>query len=183
LGKGTGLGLATVYGIITQSRGAISVDSAPGRGATFTVYLPKSDAEAATVSVTPVSAEPLPGWETVLVVEDQQSVRGFVQSLLKLNGYHVLEAADGIEALRICRQHPGEIQLLVTDVVMPGMSGRELAEQLAVEQPSIKVLYMSGYTDDTVVHAGVAQAGMAFLQKPFSPTTFTHKVREVLDQV
>jgi len=183
LGKGTGLGLATVYGIITQSRGAISVDSAPGRGATFTVYLPKSDAEAATVSVTPVSAEPLPGWETVLVVEDQQSVRGFVQSLLKLNGYHVLEAADGIEALRICRQHPGEIQLLVTDVVMPGMSGRELAEQLAVEQPSIKVLYMSGYTDDTVVHAGVAQAGMAFLQKPFSPTTFTHKVREVLDKV
>jgi len=183
LGKGTGLGLATAYGIITQSRGAISVDSAPGRGATFTVYLPKSDAEAATVSVTPVSAEPLPGWETVLVVEDQQSVRGFVQSLLKLNGYHVWEAADGIEALRICRQHPGEIQLLVTDVVMPGMSGRELAEQLAVEQPSIKVLYMSGYTDDTVVHAGVAQAGMAFLQKPFSPTTFTHKVREVLDQV
>ena len=183
LGKGTGLGLATVYGIITQSRGAISVDSAPGRGATFTVYLPKSDAEAATVSVAPVSAEPLPGWETVLVVEDQQSVRGFVQSLLKLNGYHVLEAADGIEALRICRQHPGEIQLLVTDVVMPGMSGRELAEQLAVEQPSIKVLYMSGYTDDTVVHAGVAQAGMAFLQKPFSPTTFTHKVREVLDKV
>ena len=183
LGKGTGLGLATVYGIITQSRGAISVDSAPGRGATFTVYLPKSDAEAATVSVTPVSAEPLPGWETVLVVEDQQSVRGFVQSLLKLNGYHVWEAADGIEALRICRQHPGEIQLLVTDVVMPGMSGRELAEQLAVEQPSIKVLYMSGYTDDTVVHAGVAQAGMAFLQKPFSPTTFTHKVREVLDKV
>ncbi len=181
LGKGTGLGLATVYGIVTQSHGAISVDSAPGRGACFAVYFPKSDSEAEPPQDRHLPAEPQPGWETVLVVEDQQSVRGFVRNLLKLNGYRVLEAADGTEALRICRQHPGEIQLLVTDLVMPGMSGRELAERLRSEQAEVKVLYMSGYTDDSVVHAGGAQAGMAFLQKPFSPTTFTHKVREVLD--
>lgn len=98
-----------------------------------------------------------------------------------LNGYRVLEAADGAEAIRICRQHPGEIQLVVTDLVMPGMSGRELAERIVNEQPQVKVLYMSGYTDDSEVHTGVAKAGIVFLQKPFSPTTFTHKVREVLD--
>jgi two-component system, cell cycle sensor histidine kinase and response regulator CckA len=95
----------------------------------------------------------------------------------------VLEAEDGAEAMRICRQHPGEIQLVITDLVMPGMSGRQLAERIAQEQPDVKVLYMSGYTDDSVVHAGVAQAGMAFLQKPFSPTAFTQKVREVLDEI
>ena len=180
LGKGTGLGLATVYGIITQSHGAISVNSAPGRGASFSVYFPKSEIE----DEPPKDAmftEPQKGSETVLVVEDQQSVRGFVRNLLVLNGYRVLEAADGPEAMNICLRHPGEIQLVVTDLVMPGMSGRELAERIAQEQPDVKVLYMSGYTDDSVVRAGVAQAGMAFLQKPFSPTAFTHKVREVLD--
>lgn len=181
LGKGTGLGLATVYGIVTQSQGAISVNSAPGRGATFAVYFPKSERECESAKNGTTSMEPPPGWETVLVVEDQHSVRGFVRNLLMLNGYRVLEAADGSEALRICRQHPGEIQLVVTDLVMPGMSGRELVERIINEQPEIKALYMSGYTDDSVVHTGVAQAGLAFLQKPFSPTTFTHKVREVLD--
>lgn len=181
VGKGTGLGLATVYGIVTQSRGAISVNSAPGRGASFAVYFPASQVEKEPPKGGAIHAEPQPGWETVLVVEDQQSVRGFVRSLLMLNGYRVLEAADGAEAMRICRQHPGEIQLVVTDLVMPGMSGRELAERIAKEQPEVKMLYMSGYTDDSVVFTGVAQAGMVFLQKPFSPTTFTHKVREILD--
>jgi PAS domain S-box-containing protein len=181
VGKGTGLGLATVYGIVTQSRGAISVNSAPGRGASFAIYFPASQVDDEPSKDGAVHSQPQPGWETVLVVEDQQSVRGFVRNLLMLNGYRVLEAADGAEAMRICRQHPGEIQLVVTDLVMPGMSGRELAERIAKEQPQVKVLYMSGYTDDSVVHAGVAQSGMAFLQKPFSPTTFTHKVREVLD--
>jgi CheY-like chemotaxis protein len=173
--------LATVYGIVTQSQGAISVNSAPDRGASFAVYFPKSEVEHEPPKDGTTSMEPQPGWETVLVVEDQHSVRGFVRNLLMLNGYHVLEAADGSEALRICRQHPGDIQLIVTDLVMPGMSGRELAERIAKEKPEVKVLYISGYTDDFVVHAGVAQAGMAFLQKPFSPTAFTHKVREVLD--
>ena len=181
VGKGTGLGLATVYGIVTQSHGAISVNSAPGRGASFAIYFPASPVEEEPSKEGEIHSTPQPGWETVLVVEDQQSVRGFVRNLLMLNGYRVLEAADGAEAMRICRQHPGEIQLVVTDLVMPGMSGRELAERIAKEQPDVKVLYMSGYTDDSVVHTGVAQAGMAFLQKPFSPTTFTHKVREVLD--
>jgi len=181
VGKGTGLGLATVYGIVTQSRGAISVNSAPGRGASFAVYFPASQAAEEQPKDGATHTDPPPGWETVLVVEDQQSVRGFVRNLLMLNGYRVLEAADGSEAMRICRQHPGEIQLVVTDLVMPGMSGRELAERIAKEQPEVKVLYMSGYTDDSVVHAGVAEAGIVFLQKPFSPTTFTHKVREVLD--
>jgi PAS domain S-box-containing protein len=181
IGKGTGLGLATVYGIVTQSQGAISVNSAPGRGASFAVYFPASETkeEPADDGMTPTQSQA--GWETVLVVEDQQSVRGFVRNLLMLNGYRVLEAADGSEAMNICRQHPGEIQLVVTDLVMPGMSGRVLAERIAKEQPKVKILYMSGYTDDSVVHTGVAQAGLAFLQKPFSPTTFTHKVREVLD--
>ena len=181
LGKGTGLGLATVYGIVTQSHGAISVNSAPGRGASFAVYFPTSECRSESPKDGTTSLEPESGWETVLVVEDQTGVRGFVRNLLMLNGYRVLEAADGSEALRICRQHPGEIQLVVTDLVMPGMSGRELVERITNEQPDIKVLYMSGYTDDSVVHTGVAQAGLAFLQKPFSPTMFTHKVREVLD--
>ena len=181
LGKGTGLGLATVYGIVTQSRGAISVNSAPGRGASFAVYFPASEADDEPPKDGAIHTEPQPGWETVLVVEDQQSVRGFVRNLLMLNGYRVLEAADGAEAMKICRQHPGEIQLVVTDLVMPGMSGRELSERIAMEQPEVKVLYMSGYTDDSVVRAGVAEAGIVFLQKPFSPTTFTHKVREILD--
>jgi two-component system, cell cycle sensor histidine kinase and response regulator CckA len=181
VGKGTGLGLATVYGIVTQSQGAISVNSAPGRGASLAVYFPTSEVNEEPTDDGMTSTQSQVGWETVLVVEDQQSVRGFVRNLLMLNGYHVLEAADGPEAMNICRQHHGEIQLVVTDLVMPGMSGRELAERIAKEQPEVKVLYMSGYTDDSVVHAGVAQAGMAFLQKPFSPTTFTHKVREVLD--
>jgi PAS domain S-box-containing protein len=181
LGKGTGLGLATVYGIVTQSHGAISVNSAPGRGASFAVYFPTSECRSESPKDGTTSLEPESGWETVLVVEDQTGVRGFVRNLLMLNGYRVLEAADGSEALRICRQHPGEIQLVVTDLVMPGMSGRELVERITNEQPAIKVLYMSGYTDDSVVHTGVAQAGLAFLQKPFSPTMFTHKVREVLD--
>ncbi|WP_447986657.1 PAS domain S-box protein [Nitrospira sp. Nam74] len=181
LGKGTGLGLATVYGIVTQSQGAISVNSAPNHGASFAVYFPKSEVEHEPPKDGTTSMEPQPGWETVLVVEDQHSVRGFVRNLLALNGYRVLEAADGSEALRICGQHADDIQLVVTDLVMPGMSGRELAERIAKVKPKVKVLYISGYTDDSVVHAGVAQAGMAFLQKPFSPKAFTHKVREVLD--
>jgi PAS domain S-box-containing protein len=181
IGKGTGLGLATVYGIVTQSQGAISVNSAPGRGASFAVYFPASETKEEPADDGMIPTQSQAGWETVLVVEDQQSVRGFVRNLLMLNGYRVLEAADGSEAMDICRQHPGEIQLVVTDLVMPGMSGRVLAERLAKEQPKVKILYMSGYTDDSVVHTGVAQAGLAFLQKPFSPTTFTHKVREVLD--
>jgi two-component system, cell cycle sensor histidine kinase and response regulator CckA len=183
LGKGTGLGLPTVYGIVMQSRGSITVDSAPGRGARFTIYFPKSDImaddhEAGQTS----SAEPAAGSETILVVEDQDSVRGFLRNLLRLYGYNVLEASGGSEAIALCRQHAGTIHLMVTDVVMPGMSGRELVERVGTEQPAMRFLLISGYTNDPSIHSDVAEAGLAFLQKPFSPIALTHRIREVLDQ-
>ncbi|HEX3203681.1 MAG TPA: PAS domain S-box protein [Nitrospiraceae bacterium] len=182
LGKGTGLGLATVYGIVTQSRGAITVESAPGSGARFTIYFPKSDIMADDHEGEQGSAGPVAGSETILVVEDQESVRGFLRNLLRLYGYNVLEASGGSEAISLCRQHAGAIQLLVTDVVMPGMSGRELVERVCAEQPGMKFLLISGYTNDPSIHSDVAEAGMPFLQKPFSPTALTHRIREVLDK-
>jgi nitrogen-specific signal transduction histidine kinase/CheY-like chemotaxis protein len=183
LGKGTGLGLATVYGIVMQSRGAITVDTAPGQGARFTIYFPKSDVVADDRETNQSrNAEPVIGSETILVVEDQDSVRGFLRNLLRLYGYDVLEASGGSEAIAICEEHAGKIDLLVTDVVMPGMSGRELAERIGAEQPAIKVLLISGYTDDPSIQTGGAQGGLAFLQKPFSPITLTQRIREVLDQ-
>ncbi|WP_447977433.1 PAS domain S-box protein [Candidatus Nitrospira bockiana] len=180
-GKGTGLGLATVYGIVTQSQGAITVESEPDRGTSFIIYLPVSEAAVDAPPERREAQEPQKGSETVLVVEDQQGVRGFLKNLLRLNGYRVLEASDGEEALRICRLHPGEIQLLLTDIVMPGMSGRELAERLSGEPGTPKVLFMSGYTDDAALHSAVADSDVAFLQKPFSPLALTRKIREVLD--
>jgi PAS domain S-box-containing protein len=179
-GKGTGLGLATVYGIVTQSGGAIRVDSEPGQGATFTIDFPRVDAPADLRDPGIPAAAPQ-GSETVLLVEDEPAVRGLARDILHQQGYTVLEAADGDEALRVGREHGGPIHLLVTDVVMPQMGGRELSDRLKAGRREIKVLYVSGYTDDAILHQGVSETGTAFLPKPFSPSALAHKVREVLD--
>jgi nitrogen-specific signal transduction histidine kinase len=181
-GKGTGLGLSTVYGIIKQSDGYIWAYSEPGQGTTFKVYLPQVQGEVSVEAETVPAPVELPlGSETVLLVEDEDSVRNLVRTILRKNGYTVLEARHGAEALRVAIQHTGPIHLMLTDVVMPLMSGRQLAERLAPLRPDMKVMYMSGYTDQAIVHHGVLEPGTIFLQKPFTPNSLACKVREVLD--
>jgi two-component system, cell cycle sensor histidine kinase and response regulator CckA len=180
-GKGTGLGLSTVYGIVKQSGGYIWVSSERGQGTTFKIYLPRVVAPADSVPPDTHWSSLPQGMETVLLVEDEPEVRWLVRDMLRHLGYTVLEARHGIEAQVQSIQHPGPIHLLITDVVMPQMSGRQIAERLTPEHPETKVLYMSGYTDDAVVRHGVLAAHMAFLQKPFSPEALALKVREVLD--
>ena len=182
-GKGTGLGLSTVYGIVRQSGGNIWVYSEPGHGTTFKIYLPRVEEELDTLHGRDETDSLPRGTETVLLVEDEPSVRNLAHHLLHQQGYKVLEATNGEEALRVNQEHVGEtIHLLLTDVVMPQMGGKELADQLKILRPGIKVLYASGYTDDAIVHHGVLEPGTHFLQKPFSLKTLSHKVREVLDR-
>ncbi len=180
-GKGTGLGLATVYGIVKQSDGFIYVYSEPGRGTTFKIYLPQVDNGVPSDETTHAPQSMPTGDEMILVVEDEDAVRSLTCYTLRMQGYAVLEATDGEAALRVTEQHPGKIHLLLTDVVMPRMGGRQLAERLAQARSDIKVLYLSGYTDDAVVRHGVLDAEVAFLQKPFTPSTLAQKVRDVLD--
>jgi signal transduction histidine kinase/CheY-like chemotaxis protein len=181
-GKGTGLGLSTVYGIVKQSGGNIWVYSEPGHGTTFKIYLPWVEEKADALHRRD-DPDILPrGSETVLLVEDDLSVRGLAVRVLRENGYNLLEAANGNEALRMAQEYAGEIHLLLTDVVMPQMGGKELADRIKPLRPDIKVLFTSGYTDNAIVHHGVLEPGTNFLQKPFSPASLAHKVREVLDK-
>jgi CheY-like chemotaxis protein len=198
-GKGTGLGLATVYGIVTQAGGVVRAASAPGAGSTFTLYLPRADVAAraaqaarrltpphlaavadAPTGVAPAGGAPA-GGETVLLVEDEHAVRAIARAALTRRGYRVLAAGDAAEALALADAAAEPIHLLLTDVVMPGMGGRELAERMVAERPGLRVLFMSGYTEDEVLHRGVSADAMAFLPKPFTPEALAARVREVLD--
>jgi two-component system cell cycle sensor histidine kinase/response regulator CckA len=180
--KGTGLGLSTVYGIVKQSGGNIWVYSEPGQGTTFKIYLPTAEATSEEITEKVVKEEPPRGGETILVVEDEEEVRKLAVQFLQKQGYKVLEATQGMEALLICEQHKESIHLLVTDVVMPGMSGRELSERLTSLRPEIKILYMSGHTNSAIFHHGVLEPGVILLQKPFTLEALARKVREVLDK-
>ena len=181
LGKGTGLGLSTVYGIVKQSGGNIWVYSEVGRGTTFKIYLPRVDDLAEEYRKTIEDAKPGKGTETILLVEDEAMLRKLACQTLKSNGYRILEASNGDEAIAISSQYQGEIELLLTDVIMPGMNGRELSTRLLETRPNLRVLFMSGYTDDAIVHQGVLDESANFIQKPFSPDSLAQKVRAVLD--
>ncbi|MEO8202114.1 MAG: ATP-binding protein, partial [Gemmatimonadota bacterium] len=181
-GKGTGLGLATVYGIVKQNHGFIWVYSELGVGTTFKIYLPVATEQPQALPTIP-SSEQLPhGTETILLVEDAAAVRQVVIQILRHCGYTVLDVPDAKAAIEMAKRHPGIIDLLLTDVVMPGMSGRVLAERFATLRPEARVLYMSGYTEDAVVRHGMLTQGINYLQKPFSPATLARRVRQVIDR-
>jgi signal transduction histidine kinase/ActR/RegA family two-component response regulator len=182
LGKGTGLGLSTVHGIVKQSEGHLELYSELGHGTTFKVYLPRVDESAEHLPVHKAATESLNGTETVLVVEDEDAIRRVIGVGLRLYGYNVLEATDGSQAIDLCERGDQPIQLLITDVVMPLMSGPELAERVTRTCRNLKVLFVSGYTDRALIHRGLRQPGTAFLQKPFTPETLACKVREILGE-
>jgi two-component system, cell cycle sensor histidine kinase and response regulator CckA len=180
-GRGTGLGLSTSYGIVKQNRGEIVVYSEPGVGTTFKIYLPRVDAPVEVEYVPAVETRRVRGTETILIVEDEEGVRKVLVEMLTHQGYRVLVAGGGPEALELFHQHCGPLDLLITDVIMPKMSGRELADQLRQPRPDLKVLFVSGYTDSAIVNHGILEPGTVFLQKPFSPEQLTSKVRDILE--
>jgi len=180
-GKGTGLGLSTVYGIIKQSGGHIWVYTEFGHGSTFKVYLPELAATVQKGEAVAIESPLSSGSETILLVEDEDVVRCLARTILENAGYHVLEASRGREAIRLWQELEQPIDLLLTDVVMPEASGKEVADRLREMQPALKVLFMSGYTDEAIVHHGVLDADVEFIQKPFTPAGLAGRVREVLD--
>jgi len=181
-GKGTGLGLATVFGIVKQSDGDIQVSSKPGEGTCFEIYLPQVDDAAAVATDTPAHLTSVRGAETILLVEDEDTLRALAQRILRRYGYTVVQAADAGEALAAIERYQEPIHLVVTDVIMPGgMGGGELVSKLSSVRPGMKVLFMSGYTDDVIGARGIVDPDLQFLQKPFTPDALARKVREVLD--
>jgi PAS domain S-box-containing protein len=180
-GKGTGLGLAMVYGTVKQAGGDVSVDSQVGRGSTFKIYLPRID-EPASLHEFPEAAVPVRGTETILLVEDEESLRAIAREILEEHGYHVIEAGSAGEAMKAASWQSGPIHLLLTDVVMPGMNGRVLAEALVDARRELKVLYMSGYTDDVIAHSGVLESGTLLLEKPFTALALLVRVRAALGE-
>jgi PAS domain S-box-containing protein len=181
VGQGTGLGLATVYGIVKQSGGSIEVYSEVGVGTTFKIYLPRVAEQPTAEKIKDIPAAMPKGTETILLVEDEDVVRHLSRQVLEECGYTVIEARDGLEALKICEQRDYKFDLLMTDVVMPQMGGRELSEILKAKLPGLRILFTSGYTDDAIMRHGVIETNSNFIQKPFTPETLAHKVREILD--
>jgi CheY-like chemotaxis protein len=181
VGQGTGLGLSMVYGIVKQSGGSIEVYSELGQGTVFKIYLPRIDEPADPQISKAAEADRHQGSETILLVEDDAQVRDLTAASLAACGYTVLSADSGGEAIAECERHHGDIHLLLTDVVMPGIGGREIAQQVLTRRPFTKVIYMSGYTTNAIIHRGVLDPGTHFLQKPFTPSALFAKVREVLD--
>jgi CheY-like chemotaxis protein len=179
-GKGTGLGLSTVYGIVKQSGGNLSVYSELDKGTTFKVYLPQVAEKIAQAAEKILDVAPRGGSETVLLVEDEEVVRGLARRILEQAGYSVIEASKGAEAILLCQDN-ATVDLLLTDVVMPEMSGKELVDHLKEQRADLKVLFMSGYTDEAIVHHGVLDSSVEFIQKPFTPASLIRRVRDVLD--
>jgi two-component system cell cycle sensor histidine kinase/response regulator CckA len=181
VGKGTGLGLSTVYGIVKQSGGSIWVYSEPDQGTTFKIYFPRVDANADEYKRPTLSSELVPGTETILLIEDNEMVRKLAHEVLTNSGYRVLEADSGAAAVTIAERTQEDIHLILTDVVMPGMSGSEVTSLLLPLHPKVRVLYMSGYAENATVHHGMLAEGTSFIEKPFSPEALALKIREVLD--